>query len=447
MSFDFLFPDVGEGINEGKIVKWRVKVGDKVKQDGVLAEVETDKAVVEIPSPVPGTVEKLHLKEGSIIHVGNPLVTLSGNAPVQKGGEKKGSTSVIGSIPEEATVITQTTPKKPTSAQPSQPSQPVQPVQARLLPAKGASKQQASGLSDGHAMPATKKLATELSVDLSSIKGTGPGGIITREDVIASHKGASAAPGTLSYPAWEDLEGERQAKQRKYDVWGFIETEEIGGIRKTIAKHVAEASMKTAMVTHHDDIDITLLAQRREQEKAAAEKQGAKLTYLAYIVKASTLALKKHPRLNSTLEKGKIIMKKYYSIGIAVDAGDALIVPVIKRAEGKSLIDIAKEIVDLAEKARNKKIDPLDLQGGTFSITNIGSIGGKYFTPILNYPQSAILGIGRMSLEPKVITGTIQIRTILPLSLTYDHRVLDGADAARFLNELKGLLEDPSKIT
>ncbi|MEK6869112.1 MAG: dihydrolipoamide acetyltransferase family protein, partial [Nanoarchaeota archaeon] len=286
------------------------------------------------------------------------------------------------------------------------------------------------------AAPIVRKLAKMLDVDLSAVNGTGPNGIITEEDIKNSVqvKKQAAAP----KPAFK--------KTKKYDFYGYVDHVPLKGIRKITAEKMTEAVRNAALVTHHDHVDVTSLAETRNAEKEKAAKKKIHLTYLPFIIKATIKALKKHPYVASSVEEEEIIVKKYYNIGVAIDTPDGLIVPVIKGADQKKLYDLANEVNNFVEKAKTRKIDLMDLKGGVFTITNIGVIGSTYFTPIVNYPETCILGTGRIEEKPVVREGKIVIRKIMPISFTYDHRALDGAEAARFMNDLKELLENPKSL-
>ncbi len=407
---DFKFPDVGEGIAEGELVKWRVREGDAVKEHDVIAEIETDKAIVEIPSPVSGTVVKLHHKEGDTVKVGETLATIGDKGEETIKEKEKRPSSVVGEIPEEAVEITkETIVSEPASIEP------ITPV-----------------------APAVRRLAKDMNVNLGLIKGTGLEGRITEEDV----RGAAGQKGvTEPTPA---------AKiSRKYDFYGMIERVPLKGVRKASAAHVTQSAFTIPHVTHMDEADVTELARMREKEKLRLENDGIHLTYLPFIIKAVIHSLKEHPFLNASLdsEHEEVIHKKYYNIGVAVDTPEGLIVPVVKEADSKSIIDIAREIEQLSEKARDRKIDLADLKGGTFTITNVGVIGGLYATPIINYPESAILATGKIRDVIKLDeNGRVKIRKVLSLSLSFDHRILDGAEAARFTNRVKEHLENPSEL-
>ncbi len=404
MAKEFKFPDVGEGITEGEIVKWHVKEGDSVKEDDVIAEIETDKAVIEVPTPYTGIVLKLHGKESDIINVGDTLITVGEKGeslegkptekPVEKPPEKEPSkTAVVGEL-EEA----------PDEEEPE------------IL-----------------ATPAVRKLAKELKVDLSKLKGTGKRGRITKEDVEKASSGEKKVEIKVT---------------RKYDMFGHVKRVPMRGIRRATAKKMAEAWEKASMVTHMDELEIDHLVEVRGKYKKEAEEKGIKLTYLPFIVKAVVAALKEHPYINSMIdeETDDIVLKEYYNIGIAVDTQEGLMVPVVKGCDQKSILQIAQEIDALVKKTRERKVDLMDLKGGTFTITNIGVIGGTYATPILNFPEVAILGVGKIRDAPVVKDGEIVVRKNLSLSLTFDHRVVDGAEAARFTNDVIRRLADPDLL-
>jgi pyruvate dehydrogenase E2 component (dihydrolipoamide acetyltransferase) len=391
MLQEFKFPDVGEGIAEAEIIRWLVKEGDAVKEDQDLLEVETDKAILTLNSPYTGKVTKLHGKEGDIIKVGDVLTTFDagGKEATLVEAEKKDSGTVVGSLSDNEVVEV------------------IRPVQAT---------------------PAVRALAKETAIDLAKVKGTGPGGRITREDV--ERAATKAAQQT-------NVEG---------DVYGSVEKVPLRGIRRTVAKRMAEASKRVAEVTIWEDADITELEQVRAKEQRVAEQKGVKLTYLPFLIKAVIPALKAHPYFNASLDEAAeaIILKKYFNIGIAVDTSDGLIVFVIKNADEKNILDLARETATLAEKARLRKIDLHELKGSTFTITNYGVVGASYGTPIINHPEVAIVGLGKIEDRPVVRNGQIAIRKIMPLSLAFDHRVIDGVEAGRFLGVVIQHLEDPN---
>ena len=372
MAIEFRFPDVGEGITKGEIVKWLVKEGDKIKEHQEIVQIETDKAVVDIPAPASGKILKINFKEGDSIKVGEIL------AVIGKEGEK----------------ITE----------------------------KIKAEKEAKKVKTGAVVGEIEDKEVELGYlhhELEQLKGKS-----IKKEIVE----------------------QKIAVKKKYDDYGYIKRISLKGIRKTIAEHMKESVRETAQVTNMDDINITKLWELRENEKNKWKK-SVKLTFLPFIVKAVVLALKKNPIVNSSLEGDEIIIKKYYNMGIAVETESGLVVPVIKIAENKSIIQIAKEIQELAEKARTRKIDLMDLKGGTFTITNYGSVGGTYGVPIINYPEAAILGVGRI-FDKVVLSDDKKLKNvkILPVSLTFDHRILDGGQAVRFLASLKKYLEEPKDL-
>jgi len=420
MVYEFKFPDVGEGIHEGEIVKWFVKEGDRIKADEPLGEIETDKAVVEMPSPKTGTVLKLHVPAGGTIHVGETMVTILEEGESAEDGKKhmeSKKSEPKENIPYTGSVVGFVEEAKEVSP---------------IYGAKTASKSQlGSGAGMVQATPAVRNLAKQLNVDLDSVKGTGPEGRITINDV---QKAAGSAKKEEKAPAGIKV-------TRKYDFFGYIDRVPLHGVKKAVAAKMAESIFTAAQLTNMSEADVAGLASLREKEKPQFEKEGVKLTFMPYIVKAVAISLMSHPYLNASLEGDEIILKKYYNIGVAVDSEEGLFVPVVKGAQSKSINTIAKEIEKLANDVKARKVNMMDLKGGTFSISNLGSVGVHFFTPIINYPESAILGVGTIIEKPVAKNGKIEIRKILPLSLTYDHRIVDGAQAARFMLDLIKRLE------
>jgi len=399
MAFEFKLPDIGEGIHEGEIVKWLVKEGDVVEEDQPLVEVMTDKATVELPSPVAGTILEIRAKEGEVVQVGSVLVVIGaeGEEPKPDGREAE----------EPVGVAAQAAQKAPAKRR-------------RVL-----------------ATPATRRLARELGVDITQIEGTGPGGRITDEDVRRFAEGAPV--------------GAKVAREEASAAPPVEELEEripLRGIRRRISDHMIHAVTTAAHFTYVDEVDVTELVRIREELKALAEGQGVKLTYLPFIVRASVAALKKHPYLNASIdhERGEIVLKRYYNIGIATATEEGLLVPVIKGADRLSILEIAREIERLAAAAREGKIALEDLKGGTFTITSLGAMGGLFATPIINTPESAILGVHEIKKRPVVIEGEIVIRDVMLIALSFDHRLIDGHVGAAFAKEIKALLEDPKLL-
>lgn len=413
----FKFPDVGEGIIEGTIVKWHVKEGDTVKNDQVLAEIETDKAIVEIPSPRAGVILKIYGKENEMIKVGANLVTFGDpgekfiDIPAEPEKEPQRGVGVIGTLEVSDAMM--------------------------AAPKASAPKTATAATAKGNFLPRTRILAEQLGVNLANVTGTGPDGRITDEDV--KKAGNTSAKAANSTP--------KTSPKIAIKLFGPADRTPYKGMRKVIGTRMEKSFQTIPHVTLMDQVDVTKLAQKREQDKKEAEQKGIKLTFLPYIIQAIVAALKKFPIVNSSLDETteEIILKKYYHIGFAVDTDEGLVVPVVKDADKKSLFELASEIVTLAEKARTRKIQPSDMEGGTFSVTNYGSFGGMYAAPIINHPEAGIMGIGRMKDTPVVTKeGKIESRKILPLSFAFDHRLFDGALGAKFLNEVMVSLESVS---
>jgi pyruvate dehydrogenase E2 component (dihydrolipoamide acetyltransferase) len=421
MAYEFKLPDLGEGLTEGEIVEWLVKEGDFVEEGQVFVKVETDKAVLEIPSPRNGMVLRIGAAEGDTVQVGEVILVIGEEGekpglvtkPVE--AEKRPSVGVVGVLeeaPEEVEVGEEG-------------------VRAEVTPARPGKRV------DVLAMPAVRKLARELNVDLTEIEGMGPQGRITKEDVQKASEEKEEKPPEKGIKA-----------ARKYDMYGYVDRVPLRGMRKTIARAMVRSTYTAPHVTATDEADITRLVDLREREKEKAAKKGIRLTYLPFVIKAVVAGLQEHPYVNATLddETEEIILKKYFNIGVAVDTKDGLMVPVVKNAQDKSILQLGDELTKLSEKARSRSIDLADLKGGTFTITNYGAVGGIYGTPIINYPEVAILGLGKIQEKPVVVGGRIEVRKMLPLSLSFDHRVVDGAEAARFLNTVIDHLEDPDLI-
>lgn len=391
MLTQFKLPDLGEGITEAEIVHWKVKVGDRVEEEQAIVEVETDKALVEVPSPNGGFVIELPFKEGDIVKVGETLIILGDEEDIKKEERPRRDVGAVVGFLEEA----EERPKR------------------KIL-----------------ATPVVRKLAKDMGIDITEVVGTGPEGRVTEGDVKRFSD--------------EKTKGIKRDK----DPYGGIQRLQLRGIRRTIAKNIARQQHSAAHVTHMDEADLTELHRLKEKEEKALGERGIHLTYLPFFIKATIAGLKEYPIMNSTLdeEREELTIKEYYNIGVAVDTKDGLMVPVIKDADKKNIIQMAEEVQRLAEKARTREIDLKDLKGGTFSITNVGALSGTYATPIINYPEAAILGIGRIQDRPWVIDGEIRIRKIVPLSLTFDHRIMDGAVVARFLKTVIRHLEDPGLI-
>lgn len=442
---DFKLPDIGEGVHEGEITKWLVKAGDKISADQPMVEVMTDKATVEIPSPVTGIVEQLMAEEGQTIEVGKVLLKISENgngkaaaAAAPKAEAKKPSSPSATPVEEEGEEVEVTPPPRKQAAQAPKT---VQQTDTDVLPFNIL------------ATPATRKLARDLSVDLKGVKGTGSVGRITKEDVRLAYEGHQAAEVRTSHPSPSQSTSITPAARGTTPITpivqrGALQIIPLKGIRKKIAEAMAHSKHTAAHFTYVEEVDMTEVVKLRESVKDEAAKRNVKLTFLPFIIKAVIPALKEFPFLNSSLddEKQQIILKGDYNIGIATDTAQGLIVPNIKGADAKSIWDLANEIQTLSQNARDGKSKLEDLKGGTFTLTNAGSIGGVFATPVINHPEVAILGVNAIRKRPVVKDDQIVIRDMMFLSISVDHRVVDGADAARFMNRLVFFLSDPKRL-
>jgi len=505
MTFEFKLPDVGEGVAEGTLENWLVEVGDVVTEDTPLAEVETDKALVEVPAPVDGTITELPWGPGDVIPVGETFVVF----------EVEGE--------EEPDV----------EAEPA--SEPGSETGGEV--GDGTADQVEAGSGRVFAAPSTRRLARELGVDLSAIDGTGPGGRITDADVRAAAESEPAEPEPASEGAGTEAqaEGETEANTgtpaeqmdaepapppdveaadrertlaapvtrriareegvdldevppvEQRDGEAFVTPEAVReyaeaqraaqeadtealakyeepepadrerrepytGVRRSIGRHMEKSKYTAPHVTHHDEADVTELVETREQLTEAAEERGIQLTYMPFVMKAATAALQEFPYVNASLdeENDEIVKKQYYNVGVATATDSGLMVPVVRDVDEKALLQVASETNELVTKARERSIAHEEMEGGTFTITNVGGIGGEYATPIINYPEVAILALGRIKKKPRVVQRdgdeTIEPRHVLTLSLSFDHRVIDGAIGARFTNEIKRYLEKPTLL-
>jgi 2-oxoglutarate dehydrogenase complex dihydrolipoamide succinyltransferase (E2) component len=398
---EFKLPDLGEGITEGEVIRWLTKEGDQVKEDQPIVEVMTDKVNVQIPSPRSGRVAKIFVKEGDVAKVGQTIMM------IDEGGSGPPSPAPVSPAPRPAVAATPA------------------PVQA-TPPAQGVL-----------ATPATRKLARELGVDIAAVSGSGPGGRITDDDVKRSASRSGTTTVTVqAAPTVSPAAGPRE------------EVVPLRGLRRTISDRMVKSLRTTAQVTHVDEADVTELVLLREALKGSAEKRGVHLTYLPFIIKALVPALKEFPYVNSSLDEqgGSIVLKKYYNIGVATDTEQGLVVPVVKDVDRKDIFELAGEIEKLSSKARGGQLSLDDVHGATFTITNVGAIGGLFATPIINIPEVAILGLHKIAKRPVVREGKIEIRDTTYLSLSFDHRVLDGAYAARFTSRVIETIQDTKKL-
>lgn len=438
--FEFKLPDLGEGIHEGEILKWHAQVGETVKEDAPLVDVETDKAAVTIPSPRGGKIVSLAGNVGDTVEVGQVIVVIDDAA------------SGAATASAAASSV-----KAPVSAPSAQPARPQVPVAGAAPPAPAVVR--ASG--PVAAAPATRRVARELGIDIQTVAGTGPGGRISVDDVksFASGGGAArvgvamtadagidqpstpASMGSASGIPYLELEA-----MPDFASFGPVEREPVRSIRKKVAKRMVTSMVLVPHVAHMDEADVTQLDEfRMRMRKELEGKPGGKISLMPFVMKAVVEALKNYPMFNASLDpyREELVYKKYYNLGIAVDSGKGLIVPVIKGCDAKSVLEVSADVEAIAAKARAGSIEVSDLRGGTFTITNVGSLGGTGLFPTINYPEVAILGMAKAQQRAVVREGQIVIRTIMPLTLAFDHRVADGADAARFMNEIVRRLSDP----
>lgn len=403
MALEFKLPDLGEGITEGEILKWMAKEGDQIKEDQPIVEVMTDKVNVQIPAPRSGKVSRILVREGDVAKVGQTIMVID-----------DGSAGGTPQIPVPAAA-------RQAQAPPPPQGQPATAPQGIL------------------ATPATRRLAREMGVDISRVRGSGPQGRVTDDDVKRSASGSRSGPATVTVqttPAQTDRGGLKE------------ELVPLRGVRKTISERMLKSLQTTAQVTHVDEADMTELVLLREAFKGSAEKRGVRLTFLPFIIKALAPALKEFPYVNSSLDEqgGNIVLKKYYNIGIATDTEQGLVVPVVKNVDTKDIFELAREIERLADKARRGQLSLDDVHGSTFTITNVGAIGGVFATPIVNAPEVAILGLHKITKRPVVRDGKIEVRDMTYLSLSFDHRVVDGAYAARFTTRVIETIQDTKKL-
>lgn len=402
MDYEFKLPDIGEGVAEGEVLKWMVKEGDKINEDQPLVEVMTDKVNVQIPAPRSGIVARIMVKEGDVAKVGQTIIVINTEGVA---GPTTAPSAPQGQGPQ--------TPRA-TAASPQQPS--------------------ATGVL---ASPATRRLARELGVDIGTVIGTGPQGRVVDDDV--KRAASQGSPSQAARAPGQVLVASQPEKE---------ELVPLRGIRKTIADRLLKSQLTTAQVTHVDEADATELVLLREELKPTAEKRGVKLTYLPLLIKALIPVLKEFPYANSAMDEqaGNIVLKKYYNIGIAIDTEQGLVVPVVKDADSKDVFSLAAEIERLATRARSGQLTLEEVRGSTFTVTNVGAIGGLFATPIINIPEAAILGTHKITKRPVVRDGKIEARDTMFLSLTFDHRIFDGAYAARLTSRLIDTIQDRTRL-
>ncbi|HSL96849.1 MAG TPA: 2-oxo acid dehydrogenase subunit E2 [Thermoleophilia bacterium] len=437
MPTDMKLPEVGEGIEAGTVVAVLVKVGDRVELEQPILELETDKAVVEVPSTVAGVVEKVHVKANAEARIGQVVLTVGegaaapAEAKTEKEPDAKAEPTKAEAKPEvegEETKASAATPAQEPSAPAPAPAPAAEPGRPGLIAAA----------------PSVRRLARELDVDLRAVAGSGVLGRVSAEDVQRYATGGPGAgrPGAVAVEA---------PPLPDFSRWGETERVAMSGIRKVTVRTMAQAWANVPMVTHFDEADATRFEELRQRFKGMVEKVGAKLTPTAMLLKVIAVALRRFPDFNASIDVGtqEIVYKKYVNLGTAVDTEHGLLVPVIKHADQKSVVDLAVELGEIAEKARKRKLTPDDMSGGNFIVSNLGGIGGTGFTPIVTPPDVAILGVSRSAMKPvwDAKKGEFAARLMMPLALTYDHRLIDGASAARFLRWVCQAVEEPYLLT
>ena len=423
----FTLPELGENIAKATIIKVLISVGDEVEEEQSVLELETDKATIEVPSSVVGKVTEVLVKEGDVVNIGTPIFKVTGSSVIEEAPAPAKAETLAQAIEEKEVVFVAE-----------------KPAHTEALKAIPVENQPAILQNAAPAAPSVRRLAREIGVDVNQIKGNGPGGRILLEDVKEFSKVLHQQRNEVQHIRAE----QHQVALPDFSKFGTIERQAMSNIRYKTAEHLSHAWHTIPHVTQFDKADITALEEFRKSYAKIADKQGVKLTVTAILVKIIAAALKKFPQFNASvdMQTKEVIYKKYFNIGIAVDTEFGLIVPVIKNADQLNVIEISREMNALAERARNKKASIADMQGGSITITNLGGIGGTAFTPIINAPEVAILGVSRGSMEPVFINGKFEPRMMLPFSLSYDHRVIDGADGIRFLRWVIEAIENPMKF-
>ncbi|WP_419961813.1 dihydrolipoamide acetyltransferase family protein [Psychrobacillus sp. BM2] len=441
--FEFKLPELGEGIHEGEIVNWFVQEGEVVTEDQTIAEIQNDKSVVELPSPVSGKILEIKVPEGTVCTVNDVILVFEVDAESDNSSIDYGVGSSVAKSVEKVTVNTSMSVGNVAVA--------TRPIISTVT--EKAVDTQTIAKREVLATPSVRKLAREQKVSLLEIIGTGKNGRVTREDILAYASEEKLDVTKAMSLSINEKKGQTISKEEKGSTNEEHEEHEervpIKGIRKFISQAMVKSKHTAAHVTIMDEIDVTeLVALRKKANEIFADIKDVKLTYLPFITKALIAACREFPILNASIddERNEIIYKKYYHIGIATDTKNGLIVPVVKEADRKNIWKIAEEIKDVALRGRQGKLAPNELRGSTITITNIGSAGGMFFTPIINHPEVAILGIGRITEKAVVKSGEIFVAPIMNLSLSFDHRLIDGSTAQNFINFIKRLLENPELL-
>jgi pyruvate dehydrogenase E2 component (dihydrolipoamide acetyltransferase) len=441
---EFKLPELGENISSGDLVRLMIAPGASVSEGQPVMELETDKAVVEVPSTISGVVREVKVKEGQKVKVGEVIFTLEGAAVGQEEAPRRHEPVEHISGQQAARLAFQLAMRADgkTEEQALPPDQPQVPTPAFSMPIQLAKVAGAEHRDPVPAAPHVRRLAREIGVDIHGIQGSGPGGRISEDDVKQCAKSSlAAATAAAQVPRGSFVEPELP----DFTKWGKTERVSMRGVRRKTAEHLRQAWNTVPHVTQQDRADITELEQLRARFAPRAEEAGGKMTVTAIALKVCASALKVFPQFNASIDmtKEEIVYKQYISIGVAVDTDRGLLVPVIREVDKKNIVELAAELTQLSKKARDRKITADEMGGGTFTITNLGGIGGTGFSPIINYPEVAILGLSRSRIEPEWVNNKFEPRLILPLSLSYDHRLIDGADAARFLRWIAEAFEQP----
>jgi pyruvate dehydrogenase E2 component (dihydrolipoamide acetyltransferase) len=441
---EFKLPELGENISQGDLVRLMISPGARVSQGQPVMELETDKAVIEVPSSISGVVKEIRVKQGEKIKVGEVIFTLEGAAAAQGARPKHVPVEhVSGQHGARLAFQAAIQAEGKTEEQALPPDQPQPILPSFAMPAQ---LEKVAGTERGEPIPAAphvRRLAREIGIDIHAVKGTGPGARISEADVKAHSKALLASIAAAAQaPRGPQF---AQAELPDFTKWGKVERVSIRGVRRKTAEHLWQAWTTVPHVTQNDKADITELEQLRGRFAPKAQEAGGKMTVTAIAIKVCASALKIFPQFNASIDlaKDEIVYKQYINIGVAVDTDRGLLVPVIRDVDKKNIVELAAELTQLSQKAKDKKLALAEMEGGTFTITNLGGIGGTGFSPIVNYPEVAILGLSRSSMEPVWLNNKFEARLVLPLSLSYDHRLIDGADAARFLRWIAEAFEQP----
>jgi len=444
MRYIFKFPDIGEGLTEGIIIEWYIDKGNAVKLGQPLVKMETDKVVADIPSPREGVIAARYGKLGETIHVGEPLVEIDivGEASAEVAAEvaveaaTKATAVEVEPLEEMGAGVVGTLEVASNNAflPASEEGTETRPAASATAPRKVL------------ATPVARAMAREMNIDINQVTGTGPAGRVMKSDIQNFHGPSATVRTPAAFTA--QTAGSGQAAPSLQSAAGLVEIRPMTQIRKSIAKNMLRSKQSTAHMTLFEEPEVTALVEARVRYKEEYKKEDISLTYLPFIIKAVVAALKRHPELNSEMdfEKGNIIYKNYYNIGIAVSTEEGLVVPVIRNADRLTVKELSRAVAEIAVKARDRKLTLDDMKDGTFTITNYGALGGWFGVPVINYPQVGILGIGRINQQPVVKNGEIQVGNVMPLSLSVDHRMVDGAEATEFLNDVAAGVADPLSL-